>query len=87
MDEKITNFDMFEQFYEDCRELPIQEVVKKYSSWSVYVPSYKGTYRNEKILHDYIDGMSVPDIARKYELSPKQIYEITYDIRNPKLDI
>ena len=85
---EITNYDLFEDFYQFIRDgSSIKEVIKEYGGSSLYIPSFKTAYRNDEIKDKYTEltNQGVKKVtrllAREYELSEAQIYSITKDLR------
>ncbi|CAA6802556.1 MAG: Unknown protein [uncultured Sulfurovum sp.] len=78
----ITNIEIFEQFYQDVKNAKsMADIVKEYGGSPVYVPSYKSYCRNDDILNDFRKGMSIKELAKKYDLSDRNIYSITKEER------
>ena len=83
---QITNFEVFEAFVAFVREHDnIDEILKEYGGSQLYIPSYKTISRNDNVIEDFLGGMSIPELRRKYDLSSNRIYEITREVREPKL--
>ena len=72
----ITNQEIFEQFYKDCNELPIDEIIKNYGGGTIYVPSYKSTLRDKHIYQKYKEGYSIHQLKREFNLSANRIRNI-----------
>lgn len=87
----LTNFDLFEEFYEFTTnpEHSIEDVIKHFGGSSFYIPSAKTTIRNNEIHAYYKDNIGkrglIKEIARKFDLSEAQVYAITKDVREPSL--
>ena len=90
----INNFDLFVEFYNKVKESSdISEIIKEYGGASIYVPSYKGTFRNYDILKEYEEGIRlgkprpvvIREIAAKHNLSYNSVCAITKEIREPSL--
>ena len=90
----INNFDLFVEFYNKVKESSdISEIIKEYGGASIYVPSYKGTFRNYDILKEYEEGIElgkprpvvIREIAAKHSLSYNSVCAITKEIREPSL--
>jgi len=90
----INNFDLFVEFYNKVKESSdISEIIKEYGGASIYVPSYKGTFRNYDILKEYEEGIRlgkprpvvIREIAAKHNLSYNSVCAITKELREPSL--
>jgi len=82
----LSNFEVFEAFVAFTKESEsLDEILKEYGGSQLYIPSYKTISRNDDVIKDYLEGMSIQDLRRKYELSNNRIYEITREVREPKL--
>ena len=47
----INSFDIFAEFYNRVKESEsMADIIKEYGGANIYVPSYKGTFRNYDIL-------------------------------------
>lgn len=78
----ITNKELWEEFYQQIKDSEnISEIVKEYGGSSVYVPSYKSTYRNDDIIEEFENGSSIKELAKKHDLSETSIYAITKELR------
>ena len=74
----ITNLDIFEEFFKTIQEgASLTKVLQEYGGSSIYIPSFKSTFRNELIVKDYQIGLTPRELAKKYSLSIAQIYQIT----------
>lgn len=83
----VTSYDMFEEFF-DFIKLPTTDkeaTIKEFGGSNFYIPSYKTTMRNEKIIEKYKSGTSVKILSREYDLTERQIYDITKELRTPSL--
>ena len=90
----INNFDLFVEFYNKVKESSdISEIIKEYGGASIYVPSYKATFRNQDILRQYDEGIKlgkprpvvIREIAAKHNLSYNSVCAITKELREPSL--
>ncbi|MBE2986636.1 DNA-binding protein [Campylobacter sp. RM12920] len=90
----LSNFDLFVEFYQKVKDSEdIAEVLKEYGGSSIYVPSYKSTYRNADILDEYEqsikDGKSstaaIREIAAKHNLSYNSVSAIIRELKEPAL--
>lgn len=86
--ENITNEDIVFEMYDFIKKSnDIKEFIKEYGGGSVYIPAYKRMYRDDDIKNKYAElkKSNTPKIAFKlaleYELTERQIYEITREIR------
>lgn len=77
----ITPREIFEEFYNDCREMSIEEVVKKHGGGYLYVPSYKSTYRDEAIWRRHQEGASAYQLQREFGLSASRVRRILQKMR------
>jgi len=78
----ITTKELFEEFYKYVKESNnIGEVLKEYGGSSIYLPSYKSTYRNDDIIEEYKKGATVRELSKKYDISTTAIYAITKELR------
>lgn len=56
----ITTIELFEDFYQQVKDSKnISEIVKYYGGANIYVPSYKSTYRNDDIIEDLENNLSI----------------------------
>jgi len=79
----VTNEDVFNEFVAFIRGgASDQDITREYGGGSLYIPSFKNIYRNDIIIQEFKDGKSVRELARDYELSTKQIYDITRAYRD-----
>lgn len=90
----LNNFDLFVEFYEKVKASEsIAEVLKEYGGSSVYIPSYKSTYRNQDMLDEYLKGakegksntLIIREIAAKYSLSYNSVSAIIKELKQPPL--
>lgn len=83
----ITNFDLFEEFFEYIKrpDISINDAIKEYGGSSFYIPSYKTTLRNNDIIKYYQEHYGevgvVKYLAKEYDLTERQIYDITKEVR------
>lgn len=87
----ITNYDLFEELFNFIKkpEISINEVIKEHGGSSLYIPSYKTTFRNKEICDEYEQRLGekrlAKKLAKKYDLSEVQIHAITKHLREPTL--
>ena len=72
----ISNYELFEQFFNDCKQKSIEEVIKEYGGGHIYIPSYKKTHRNQKIYELYNQGATIKELKIKFNLSESRIRKI-----------
>jgi len=83
---EITTLDLFKQFVEFVKEAEdLNDILKEYGGDKIYIPSYKTVSRDNDLIEDFQNGISLRELQKKYDLSSSQIYKITKDIREPKL--
>lgn len=80
----ITPREIFEAFYRDCRELGIEEVIKRYGGGYIYVPSYKSTHRDEDLWRRHQEGADVRQLQREFGISESQVRRILRKMREKK---
>lgn len=87
----LNNFDLFIEFYNSVKESTnIKDILKQYGGGNIYIPSYKGTYRNGEIIKKYNDGVKmgknttllIRQIAAEYDLSYNTVLNITRGVRD-----
>ena len=86
----ISSLELFEELYRDCRELSIEEVIKKHGGGTVYIPSYKSTHRDEDLWRRYQEGASIAELKREFGLSESTVREIIRKMKSkqqPRLDL
>jgi Mor family transcriptional regulator len=66
----------FDEFFEFANTHSKEEVIKYYGGASLYIPSFKSTFRNQKIVDMYREGHSIEVIAREFELSRVRVREL-----------
>ena len=89
--EMINNFDLFEDLFEDLFDFikdpnnDINKAIKHYGGSTFYIPSYKTTIRNTELLKEYKENIQkkgiVKVLSQKYDLTERQIYTLTRQIR------
>lgn len=87
----LNNFDLFIEFYNNVKKSEnIKDILRQYGGGNIYIPSYKGTYRNTEIIEKYDDGIKmgknsailIRQIAAEYELSYNTVLNITREVRD-----
>ena len=67
----------------------VLDVIKEHGGSSLYIPSYKTTFRNNENCEEYKERLGekrlVKKLSKKYELSEAQILLITKPLREPTL--
>jgi Mor family transcriptional regulator len=87
----VTNFDLFEDLFTYIKkpDVTIENVIKEHGGSSLYIPSYKTTFRNEEIIKAYKERRGERQLAKKlakeHSLSEAQILLITKPLREPTL--
>ena len=83
----VTNYDLFEELFNFINNPAndLSATIKEFGGSNFYIPSYKTTFRNNKIIEQYKQGTSVKDLTREHDLSEAQIYAITKNVREPSL--
>lgn len=86
--EVITNEEIVSEMYDFIKKSSdIKEFIKEYGGGSIYIPSYKTQYRDDEIKKEYLELRKSGRkkiafiLARKYEVTERNIYEITKDSR------
>lgn len=75
--ENVTNFDIFEDFFNQIQSgATVRDIVKEYGGMSIYVPSYALTFRKADVMEAHGRGDSPKLIARDQRLSLSRVYEI-----------
>lgn len=87
MSDTVTNFDLFKELYNFVvnPDNDLNATIKEFGGSSIYIPSHKTTFRNNEIIEQYKQGISVKKLARAFDLSEPQIYAITKEAREPSL--
>jgi len=66
-------------------ENDMEAFIKEYGGSNIYIPSYKTTLRNENIITEYKKRLGefrlVQKLAKTYDLTERQIYDITKEVR------
>ncbi|RXJ80796.1 hypothetical protein CRU86_00010 [Aliarcobacter skirrowii] len=87
----VTNYDLFEDLFNFIKKpnVDITDVIKEHGGSSLYIPSYKTTFRNEEICEEYKKRQGekrlCKKLAKQYDLSEAQILLITKPLREPTL--
>lgn len=91
MTAKLTNFDLFKEFYNFVTnpQNDINATIKEFGGSSFYIPSHKTTIRNDEIIKHYKQNLGqtgiIKKLAREHDLSEAQVYAITKEVREPSL--
>lgn len=91
MSATVTNLDLFREFFEFVRNPhnDLNATIKEFGGSSFYIPSHKTTFRNDEIIEKYKAQAGkvgfVKELAREYDLTERQIYDITKECRTPSL--
>ena len=84
---ELDNLDYIEDLFNFIKkeDTTLDDVLKKCGGINYYIPSYKTTIRNDKIIAEYRKRYGemklAKKLARKYELSEQQIFAITKEVR------
>lgn len=90
----ISNYELFLEFYQKAKNSQnVDELIKEFGGGSIYVPSYKTTFRNQDILRQYGEGIRagknssvvIRELAQAHNLSYNTINSITKELREPSL--
>ncbi len=87
----LTNLDLFEDLFDFIKQkdIKLDDVIKEFGGSTYYIPSYKTTLRNDEIIKEYRKHLGetglVKRLARDHNLTERQIYDITKEVRNPTL--
>ena len=87
----VTNYDLFEDLFNFIKNpnVDISDVIKEHGGSSLYIPSYKTTFRNDEICEEYKKRQGEKRLSKKlakqYGLSEAQILLITKPLREPTL--
>ncbi|MBV5348386.1 hypothetical protein JZU61_01750 [bacterium] len=75
--ENVTNFDIFEEFFNQIQSgATMRDIIKEYGGMGIYVPSYAFTFRKADVMEAHSRGDSPKLIARDQRLSLSRVYEI-----------
>lgn len=87
MSATVTNFDLFQELFNMIKkpDTDINTVIKEFGGSTYYIPSYKTTLRNDEIIKEYKENYGqvglVKRLARTHDLTERQIYDITKEVR------
>lgn len=87
MSAPITNLDLFEEMFLFIKnpENDLHATIKEYGGSNFYIPSYKTTLRNDEIIKYYRENYGkvgvIKYLAKTYDLTERQIYDITKECR------
>lgn len=85
----VTNYDLFVEFFKFIKkdDTDLEAAIKEFGGTTYYIPSYKTTLRNEKIIEEYRKHYGevglAKRLAKEYDLTERQIQEITKECRTP----
>lgn len=83
----ITNLDLFEELFNYIKkpEVTLNDAIKEHGGVTYYIPSYKTTCRNDDIINEYRKHYGEIGLAKRlakiYNLTERQIYDITKEVR------
>lgn len=84
----VTNLDLFEEFFKFIKkdDTDLEAAIKEFGGTTYYIPSYKTTLRNKAIIKEYKGHIGevglTKRLAKEYDLTERQIQEITKECRN-----
>lgn len=90
----LSNYDLFVDFYNRIKDSDgISEIIKEYGGASIYVPSYKTTFRNDDIANEYkalvnsgkSASIAIRELAAKHNLSYNSVQAIIKEAKEPSL--
>ncbi|MDY0320406.1 MAG: Mor transcription activator family protein [Arcobacteraceae bacterium] len=85
MSAPLTNLDLFEELFSFIKQNDLNATIKEYGGSNFYIPSYKTTLRNDEIIRYYRANYGqiglVKRLAKQYDLTERQIYDITREVR------
>ena len=87
----VDNLELFEELFEYIKKdgVTLSDAVREHGGTTYYIPSYKTTFRNQDIIDLYKENLGkigvVKALAKKYDLTERQIYDITKEVREPSL--
>lgn len=85
MSATLTNLDLFEELFSFIKQNDLNATIKEYGGSNFYIPSYKTTLRNDEIIKYYRANYGqiglVKRLAKQYDLTERQIYDITREVR------
>jgi Mor family transcriptional regulator len=87
MSATVTNFDLFQELFNMIKkpDTDINTIIKEFGGSTYYIPSYKTTLRNDEIIKEYKENYGqvglVKRLARTHDLTERQIYDITKEVR------
>lgn len=83
----VGNFELFEELFAFIKKdnVTLNDTIKEFGGSTYYIPSYKTTLRNDEILKEYKQNYGqtglIKSLARKHDLTERQIYDITKEVR------
>ncbi len=77
------NYEILKEFYDECQEYSLHEVIERWSGIGLAVPSFTGHIRDAKIKEDF-KGLSTTlskerkyiILAKKYRVSKRKIIKV-----------
>ncbi len=85
MSAPLSNLDLFEELFSFIKQNDLNATIKEYGGSNFYIPSYKTTLRNDEIIKYYRANYGqiglVKRLAKQYDLTERQIYDITREVR------
>ena len=77
------NYEILKEFYRECREYSLHEVIERWSGIGLAVPSFTGSIRDVKIKEDYLALCATLSqerkyviLAQKYHVSKRKIIKV-----------
>jgi len=82
----VSNLDLFEALFEFIQDgNSFEDTLKEYGGGTYYIPSYKTVCRNDDIIQEYKEHYGefglTKRLAKKYDLTDRQIQKITKEVR------
>ncbi len=77
----VSSYEIFEEFYKQCRQKSIEEIIREFGGGEIYIPSYKSTHRDLDIYKRFKEGASVRELAKEYDLSVSRVRSILREQR------
>jgi len=77
------NYEILKEFYAECKEYSLHEMIERWSSIGITIPSFTGHIRDAKIKEDF-EGLSATlskerkyiILAKKYRVSKRKIIKV-----------
>jgi len=74
------NYEILKEFYEECKEYSLSEIVERWSGIGFTIPAFVGQIRDERIKEDYLaqnptfsKERKYINLAKKYRVSKRKI--------------